>query len=230
MLSTPHVYFKTRHVHILLYLTRNINFMILASPIPMNGYLHYADSDLLTLIWPGQWSELLASIGQFFKTLAELLLYLRIQDLLGILHRDSLWHDDMMWWLPLLLNWLWLLPVWKDPSWCLFSCPQTATLPAADGKHKHQDNERDPRVQNRPQYLHIQGIGWGYFREQVHRIVRYYPSVAEQIEDSNDKIYDRVLEDGNLIVSWSILWRKKGIIGLHLEFGGSGEKQQECRL
>jgi hypothetical protein len=41
-----------------------------------------------------------------------------------------------------------------------------------------------------------------YFREQVLGIVRQYPGVAEQVKDSNDKIYDCVLEDRNLYVSW----------------------------
>lgn len=97
---------------------------------------------------------------------------------------------------------------------------------ATNDKHKHQDDERNPRVQNRPQNLRIYGNELGIFRKQVLRIVRQYPGVAEQIEDSDDEIYDRVLEEENSYVSWfSIRLAKQGAIGLHFEFGDFGEKQ-----
>ena len=96
---------------------------------------------------------------------------------------------------------------------------------ATNDKHKHQDDERNPRVKNRPQNLRIYGNELGIFRKQVLRIVRQYPGVAEQIEDSDDEIYDRVLEEENSYVSWfSIRLTKKGAIGLHFEFGDFGEK------
>jgi hypothetical protein len=45
----------------------------------------------------------------------------------------------------------------QAPRQRLLGYPQAAALPTADDKEKHQHDERDPRIQNRPKYLRIYG-------------------------------------------------------------------------